>query len=116
MFKFILVSLLGFGVMAHAAKGPSVEVICGQVVGIDQKETRVSLHPVDGNGKVSSQVISQRVLPDSLNVAKVAKGKKNFRFCVQLPLVEGAHYKAWTTILESGKLVSKTASAESSQN
>lgn len=71
------------------------ELTCGVVLGVDRAEQRVQIQTISKIGELEKSVINMRVLPESLNIAKLIQGKRHMKFCVQMPIAQGGKYKAW---------------------
>lgn len=98
--------LTGHSALASVAKDHATkeEVTCGLVVDVNKREQMVQMKPVSSSGYVEDIVISRRVLPESVSMAKLVKNHPRIKFCIQLPIAQGGKYKTWATAHKSSPI------------
>lgn len=95
-FLSLLLATLFISSGAYAAKSTvKEETTCGFVVSVDKAEQLVKMKPISASGQVENMVITRRVLPESVSMAKLVKGHPRIKFCIQVPVAQGGHYKTW---------------------
>lgn len=110
MARSLLVLTLLVGFMAQAKNsGLKEELTCGLVIDVQKKQQKVVMKPFAANGELEKTVITRMVLPESLNVARIAQGNPRMKFCIQMPIAQGGKYKTWATVyMPSTNRLSKT--------
>jgi len=104
MNKLVIAFILASGLFAQGSfasvatdHSSKEETTCGLVVQVDKAEQMVQMKPVSSAGLVENTIITRRVLPESISMAKLVKGHPRMKFCIQLPIAQGGKYKTWAT-------------------